>query len=170
MPFTFLVINSDVKVAEQNKHKSVLDKNNPSEDLRVFTILSKNIAQEKNSEERKLCDLGLRDVLFPPDRFLELRFESGEEVVKVHDCVHKRVDDAKNGSRTPWKPLCDHIRPPKDPKMMIAVKKRKLRILFLKHNENLKEVRSQKCNNQRKAFTRLLTVSRRSISLNKKYV
>lgn len=60
-------VNSDVKVTEQNKHKSVLDKNNPGKDLRVFTILSKNVSQEENGKECELCNLNLSDVFFPPD-------------------------------------------------------------------------------------------------------
>jgi hypothetical protein len=39
--------------------------------------------------------LNLCDVLLPPDGFLQFRFESGEEEVGVHNCMHETVDYAE---------------------------------------------------------------------------
>lgn len=46
--------------------------------------------------------LNLRDVFLPPDGIPELRPERGQEVVEVHDDMHKTVDQPQQCRVAPW--------------------------------------------------------------------
>lgn len=45
--------------------------------------------------------LHLRNVLLPPERLFQLWFEGGQEVVRVHDDMHPRIDESQEGGVTP---------------------------------------------------------------------
>lgn len=61
-------------------------------------ILKRNSLNTWKSNNKKTHNLYLRDVLFPPNRFLQLWLERRQKIVAVHKDMYKAVyNSQKNG-------------------------------------------------------------------------
>lgn len=87
-----LDVRLDVEVDEKSQTQSALGERQVNHTLGVATVVNEG-DEDVDHEEDELSDLGLRDVLLPPEVGLHLRSKCGQEVITVHDDMDSGVHD-----------------------------------------------------------------------------
>lgn len=54
-------------------------------------------------DENKLSHLQTSEVLLPPQEWTDYRTHGGQEVVRIHDSVYKRVQEGHKGTVATWR-------------------------------------------------------------------
>jgi len=104
----FKVVFSDEEVGEEEHQEDRVDEEGVGESLRIVTFDEQELRGVRN-HDHKLNQLSCCHILLPEQVLLVFRAERGQEVVKVHENMNERVEQANKRVEAAWREF--HTKP-----------------------------------------------------------
>lgn len=130
-----LLVRFNVEARKQEQEADDQERQNNRNLLWHVAVQDRGDSENKN-HSAELDQLQSRQIFFPPEELLHLRSQCTQQIVRVHDNMHKRVHEANGDALFPECVLQVVVCPKHHYRMMVDVQKSHLVLVLAQHKEH----------------------------------